>query len=590
MSNDRWWEGIATDGANLGAADAASSSTSSACDCSEYEAEVVSCQQDVADAQSAETQAQGAYDSATDDFDSSASDLRDTEAATAYAVDSLGFKEGQVVKGVVDLYDALRGDVLNGYTSLRTLDLQMAKADRLLILGDFYELTLMGEILALGKAASALSSLQRQLQGVTDAYNEWLNKLPNKENPPPGTNQELRNMLVTLTGQTNTALQAYKTAYANLQTTKNTSPPAAVDPVFDLQQIGFADAAVANSIAYCTPYVNHAGDLSDFDQGMATLDERLSDEAEAHLQYTICGDAMVQAGTDWASANAALQRAQWDSEEAQNALENCEASPTCDPGEPNPPPSYDCTGQSNTLASAQAVLQAADDDLQRCQDALSTAQDNLDAMEQAVNAARALLKSSFLLYAGAFEAEKGADDSLVGPVAKFKAAELTFDKIATSILLAGASLYTAGLTLPEVVVVLTEETATVWTLINVTAEILEVIRTIYETNNAYNELFEKANELYANISAEQQNLAPLLAVEHNLYLATRAASTTFFGYFQQMQDATSDFDTACGKFLAALSDVAAAQDADEAWYEVVLGDKIELAECTSLAEAFSDSD
>ena len=63
---------------------------------------------------------------------------------------------------------------------------------------------------------------------------------------------------------------------------------------------------------------------------------------------------------------------------AENALENCEASPTCDPGEPNPLPAYDCTGQSNALASAQAALQAADDDLQRCQDALSTAQDNLD--------------------------------------------------------------------------------------------------------------------------------------------------------------------------------------------------------------------
>jgi hypothetical protein len=37
MSNDRWWAGISTDGANWGAADAASSSTSSECDCSEYQ-------------------------------------------------------------------------------------------------------------------------------------------------------------------------------------------------------------------------------------------------------------------------------------------------------------------------------------------------------------------------------------------------------------------------------------------------------------------------------------------------------------------------------------------------------------------------
>lgn len=352
-------------------------SSSAGCDCSQYEHEVAVDEAHVAISQDSRGIARSDYDSAQADENGAQEDLDIAESDL-----------GQTFMSLRQEWDAARpfddhGPWNNWVASLNTL---VTDEDNL-----WNKTQLSGALIY--QALQACQGMALQLAGMERDFPEDWTALSvattNYKNHPMLDNlkalQAAVDTLAVLVTKYFTLQGEFNAKYMYTLRLQKKGP----QPLDALKQLNKVVADGTNFDACLQTVFAQAGQqetwLSNFG---GEVQRALGNDDDVNKSVNDWEDTLGPLDTAWQALNSAeaqLARAQWDYDQAKGALDNCNASSTCDPGDPDPLPLIPCdqqaadesTAQANFDEANQAWATAQDEFVTRCED-WQTARDTVE--------------------------------------------------------------------------------------------------------------------------------------------------------------------------------------------------------------------
>jgi hypothetical protein len=192
---------------------------------------------------------------------------------------------------------------------------------------------------------------------------------------------------------------------------------------------------------------------------------------------------------DWNTKEAAWERARWDRDQAVKALQNCESSPTCDGGVPDPLPNINCTPQQIEKDIRWGKYLEAQRDYEIAEDQFNYVLPQLDPAAMALNHAVMALRRATNAYNQALQKATTEDALFAKAVEEFSE---SLPLLSDVVILLAAAVGVLAATLPELLVV--EATTPLAEIIPHAAEAAVASAHLAEAINEVTEIWDKVTE------------------------------------------------------------------------------------------------